>query len=386
MAKIGIDARVLQGVLRGQGQYVYYLVLELLKLGNENEYLLFYNGFKKGEFAFSQDIPNLRQLWSNVPGSLLKPLWRYFKFPPIEYALGEPVDVFHHTFNYNFTHYTPVPSYAKSVVTFNGIADPSTIWDGPGYNLKEVDRWFSVIARSSARIIAVSRMVKDDLLRRVDVPEEKIKIIYYGVDERFKRPPAQDEMDQALARYGLKGMRYILYAGAAEKNKNLNGLIEAFRMIMNNPALGDIRLVLGGSIDENFQRLISRIKELGIDRRVVFPGYISHDYLPCVYRGAQAFVLPTFKECFGIPVLEAMVSAVPVVVSKNTGALEVAGDAAVTFDPYDPADMAAALERILTDYSLRQDVIDKGLKMASAFSWKKTAEETLAVYKEVCQT
>lgn len=379
--RIGIDARILQSERRGQGQYVYYLARELIKLGNENECLLFYNGFKKGEFAFSGDIPNFKQVWSGIPGSLLKPLWSHCKFPPIECLLGK-VDIFHHTFNYNFTHYTPVPSYAKSVVTFNGMADPSTIWDSSRYNLKEIDRWFRIIAKSAARIIAVSAMVKDDLLKRVDVPQDKIRIVYYGVDERFRREPDPAIMDEVLIRYGLKGMRYIFYAGAAEKNKNLSGLIEAFRMIMNKPALEDIRLVLGGSIDENFQRLILKVRDLGIDKRVMFPGYISHDYLPYVYRGAQAFVLPTFREWFGIPVLEAMASGVPVAASKNTGALEVAKGAVITFDPFDTRDIADALAKILTDSSLRRDLIDKGIKIASGFSWKKTAEETLSVYKE----
>lgn len=381
--RIGIDARALQGARRGQGQYAYYLIRELIKSGRDNEYLLFYNGFKKAEFAFSEDIPNLKQVSSGIPGSLLKSLWSYCKFPPIEYLLGK-VDIFHHTFNYNFTHYTPVPSYSKSVVTFNGMADPETIWDSAKYNTKEIDRWFRIIAKSSARIIAVSAMVKDDLLKRVDVPEEKIQIVYYGVDERFRRVPDTDELGQVLAGYGLKGIKYILYAGAAEKNKNLPGLIEAFRMIMNKPDLEDVRLVLGGSIDENFQRLISRVKDLGIDKRVIFPGYISHEYLPYVYRGAQAFVLPTFREWFGMPVLEAMASGVPVAASKNTGALEVVGDAAVTFDPFDARDIASALEKILTDHSLRQDLIEKGIRSSSGFSWKKTAEETLAVYREVC--
>lgn len=381
--RIGIDARILQNARRGQGQYVYYLIQELIKLGRQDEYSLFYNGFKKGAFAFSEDIPNLKQIWSGIPGSLLKPLWSHCKFPPIECLLGK-VNIFHHTFNYNFTHYTPVPSYAKSVVTFNGMADPSTIWDSSRYNLKEIDRWFRIIAKSAARIIAVSAMVKDDLLKRVDVPEEKIKIIYYGVDERFRREPEPAIMDEVLIRYGLKGMSYIFYAGAAEKNKNLSGLIDAFGMIMNKPALEDIHLVLGGSIDDNFQRLILKVKDLGIDTRVIFPGYISHELLPYVYRGAQAFVLPTFREWFGIPVLEAMASGVPVAASKNTGALEVVGDAAVTFDPFDVRDIASALEKILTDHSLRQDLIEKGIRSSSGFRWKKTAEETLAVYREVC--
>lgn len=382
--RIGIDARILQNERRGQGQYAYYLIRELIKLGREDEYRLFYNGFKKGGFAFPEDAPNLRQVWSGIPGSLLKPLWSYCKFPPVEYLLGE-VDVFHHTFNYNFTHYTPVPSYSKSVVTFNGMAPPETIWDSAKYNLKEIDRWFRIIAKSAAKIIAVSRMVKDDLLNRVNVPEEKIKIIYYGVDEKFFLMPDSSLIEQTLAGYGLTGKRYILYAGAAEKNKNLNGLLDAFRMIMDNPGIEDVHLVLVGSIDENFQRLIFRAKELGMEGRVIFPGYISHESLPFLYRGAEAFVLPTFREWFGIPVLEAMASGVPVAASKNTGALEVAGDAAITFDPFNARDMAAALEKILIDRPLRRDLIERGLKRACGFSWKKTARETLSVYKEIGQ-
>lgn len=380
--RVGIDARILQNTRRGQGQYVYYLIQELIKSAPDNEYLLFYNGFKKGAYAFESNIPNLKQIWSSLPGGLLRGLWAAFEFPPIERLIGK-VDLFHHTFNYNFTHYTPVPAYAPSVVTFNGMAPAETIWDSPRYNLKEIDRWFRRIAQSAARIIAVSEMAKDDLLKRADIPEEKIRIIYYGVDEKFFRIPDLSLIEQALAGCGLKGKRYILYAGAAEKNKNLNGLLDAFRMIMDNPGIKDVYLALAGSIDDNFKKIISRAKELGIAERVIFPGYISHETLPFLYRGAEVFVLPTFLEWFGMPVLEAMASGVPVAVSKNTGALEVVGKAALSFDPHDHQDMAAALEKILRGPLLRRELSAQGIKIASVFNWNKTARETLSVYNEV---
>ena len=379
--KIGIDARFLQDPLRGQGQYVYYLVKELLGLDDGNEYVLFYNSFKTGGFAFDESTPHLKQVWCNIPGTVLKNTWPKLRFPPVEYLIGS-VDLFHNPVNFNFTHYGPIPSRADMVSTFNGMADPATIWEK--YDRNKLDAWFREIADKSSIIISVSEMAKKDLLRRVDIPEEKIRIVYQGVGEEFRPISDAKAVDTALSRYGLAGRRYLFYVGGAEPNKNLEALIDVFCALSKNAGMEGLHLALAGNINVFYRMLINKTKMLGMERKIIFTGYVSHDDLPFIYNGAEAFVLPTLDEWFGIPVLEAMACGVPVVTSKNTGALEAVGDdAAVLFDPRDAKDMADSIGGVLHDKGLCASLKEKALERVKRFSWKETARRTLAVYEEV---
>lgn len=377
---IGIDARIMQGPLRGQGQYVYYLSKYLPAIEPRNTYVLFYNGVRKFSRPLSADA-GLKHCWSRIPGTLLRPLWRYCNAPPVE-ALAGKLDLFHHTFNFNFTHYTPIPSRCPCVVTFNGMAEPSAIWRR--YDAAAIERWFEIIARRARRIIAVSESVRDDLLRRVKYPEEKIRVIHYGVSERFSPRDDHRGTEAVLNKYGLAGKRYLLYVGAAEKNKNLDGLVRAFAQLMRGKKEQNLFLALAGNIDEAYRGIMKTAAEAGVGAQVVFPGYAGHDDLPYIYRGAELFVLASFNEWFGIPLLEAMACGVPVVASRCRGVPEVVGDAGILFDPHDTAALVSALEAVLGNVQLREELREKGLRRVREFSWEKTARKTLAVYQEAC--
>ncbi len=381
MLKIGIDARFLQNQRRGQGQYVYYLVKALLASAPQNHYALFYNGFTKGAFAFPGHAA-LKQVWSTFPGSILKRTWPWFAYPPIERLIGA-VDVFHNPVNFSFTHYSPIPSRAPMVATFNGMADPATIWKR--YNVRPIDRWFELVGRNARRIIAVSQMVKDDFLQRIRVPEEKIRVIYYGADDYFKPVEDQAALNKFLSAFGLVGNRYILYVGAAERNKNLSTLVRAFASVIGDSRFGDLKLVLTGTIDESYQSIIAYARQMGISDRTICTGYIEHEKLPLIYSGASAFVLPTLYEWFGIPVLEALRCRVPCIVSKNTGALEVVRDSVLTFESMDADELSYCIRRILEDRQLRDSLQEKGVAAARPYTWEKTARETLEVYREAAQ-
>ena len=145
----------------------------------------------------------------------------------------------------------------------------------------------------------------------------------------------------------------------------------------------DLHLALAGKIDDFYRALINKTKTLGIERKVIYTGYVSHDDLPFIYNGAEAFVLPTLVEWFGIPVLEAMACGVPVVASKNTGAVEAVGGAAVLFDPEDAKEMADSISAVLRDKNLRISLREKGLGRVKKLSWRETARQTLVVYEEV---
>jgi glycosyltransferase involved in cell wall biosynthesis len=267
------------------------------------------------------------------------------------------------------------------VATFNGMSDPSTIWDR--YDPGKIDAWFSDVAKSASMVIAVSGMVKKDLLRRVYVPEERIRIIPYGVSEEFRPINDKQAVNAVLSKYRVAGKRYLLYAGGAEPNKNLSALIDAFSALSKNAGAADLYLVLAGKIDHFYCRLITKAETLGIAQKVIFTDYIAHDDLPFIYNGAEAFVLPTLLEWFGIPVLEAMACGIPVIASKNTGAIEAVGSSLVTFDPADAKEMADSISAVLHDRGLRLSLREKGLERVKGLSWKDTARKTFAVYSEV---
>ena len=381
--KIGIDARFLQGPRRGQGQYVYYLIKELLEIDAENEYVIFYNSLKTGEFAFDRDTRRLKQVWCNVPGTVLRQTWPRLRFPLVEYLIGD-VDIFHNSGNFCFTHYVPIPSRAKMVATFHGMADPSMLMEKcDRKKMEKLDAWFGKIADKASVIITVSEMVKKDLLRRVYIPEERIRVIYCGVGEEFRPIKDTGMINAALSKFGLSGRRYLLYVGAAEPNKNLEALIDVFCALSKNAGMEGLSLVLAGEIDGFYAKLIRKAEALRLAQKVIFTGYVSHDDLPFIYNGAEAFVLPTLIEWFGIPVLEAMACGIPVIASKNTGALEAVGDSAVLFDPADRKGMADSIAAVISNRDLRLSLREKGMERVKKMSWKETARQTLSVYEEV---
>ncbi|MBU2258857.1 MAG: glycosyltransferase family 4 protein, partial [Candidatus Omnitrophica bacterium] len=291
------------------------------------------------------------------------------------------VDVFHSPFNFNFTHYTPIPSRALMIATFNGAGDPAKMWEA--FDVRKINQWYQIIAKRADQVIAVSENVKKDLMGKVKIPEDKIKVVYYGVSDDFKLMEDKLKIEAVLKKYGLSGKRYILYVGAAEKNKNLSGLLRAFANIRLQAQAEDVCLVLAGKIDIAYRKIIQESEELGLGSGVIFTDFIPHSELPFIYNRALVFVLPSFYEGFGIPIIEAMACGVPVAVSSCGGMPEVAHDAALFFNPADPGEISSVLSKLISDQGLRQDLKSKGFARANDFTWKKTAENTLAVYKEV---
>lgn len=374
--RIGIDTRLLQGERRGQGHYVYYLIKSLLEIDKNNEYVLFYNGLRGGEFAFDLTIPNLQQMWCHMPGGILKKLWSYLSWPYIELLSG-PIDIFHHTMNYNMTHYSPIPTHKKMVATFHGMASPELL--SASYTYEDCKEWAKAVASSASIIIAVSRMAKENFLEYASFPEDRMRVIYLAADPIFMPIEDKEFLRTGLSRYGLDNKEYILYVGGGEKNKNLKRLLKAFSTIKAND---ELYLVLAGGI--GVAALQDELKP--VEERVIFLNHIPHAGLVFLYNGATAFILPTLYEWFGLPVIEAMACGTPVVASKNIGALEVVGDAAITFDPESSEEMAVSIKTALQDGRLRIKLKEKGLEKVKNLSWEKTARETLMAYRDVYET
>ena len=204
-------------------------------------------------------------------------------------------------------------------------------------------------------------------------------MIYEAADPQF-RPQAPEAVAAVRTRYGLPD-RYLLCVGTIEPRKNLGRVLAAFERL-HAERLTDALVIVGkrGWLYDDF---FAQLEHSPAKHAVIFPGFVPDADLPAVYAGSQALAFPSEFEGFGLPVLEAMACGAPVVCSNTSSLPEVAGDAALLVDPDDVAAITAALRRVLADADLAAELRRRGLAQAARFSWQRTAQETLAVYRQL---
>ena len=278
-------------------------------------------------------------------------------------------------------HVLPLIHPRRSVVTVHDLgylAYPEAHKTGDRRYLDWSTRWN---ARRAQLVIADSAATKADLIRAYGVDERKIRVIHLGRDESLA--PVRDirVLAEVRARYGIAA-HYVLYVGTLQPRKNLARVIEAFARRAIGPAFAELQLVLAGQKGWLYDDLFAQVERMGLAGRVLFPGYVEDADLPALLSGALAFVFPSLYEGFGIPVLEAGACGVPVITSNTSSLPEVAGDAALLVDPHDVDAIAEAMNRLVTDETLRAELSRRGQANVQRFSWEKCARETLAVLVE----
>jgi glycosyltransferase involved in cell wall biosynthesis len=242
-------------------------------------------------------------------------------------------------------------------------------------------RW--AVARSlrhTARVIAVSRATARAVYERLGYPEDRIDVVPNGVDERF-RPATAEEKESILSKYALP-KRFFLYVGTLEPRKNLPRLIRAWSTVAGRC---EQDLVLAGRHGWKHSPVLTEVRRSAHATRIHLPGFVEAEDLPALMSGADAFVYPSLYEGFGIPIAEAMACGTAVLTSSTTSLPEVAGDAALLVDPNDVAALGDAIARLAEDAHLRAELAAKGLARAARYSWKRTAELTLNVYRAALQ-
>ncbi|HKG40078.1 MAG TPA: glycosyltransferase family 1 protein [Conexibacter sp.] len=231
--------------------------------------------------------------------------------------------------------------------------------------------------KASKRVIADSQATKDDVVREIGFPSERIDVVHLATTLPAADATATPEAE--LRQRLHLGDRPILLSLAAKRpHKNVEGLIDALAGI---PAERRPVLVVPGYETEHEPALLARAATAGISAEVRFPGWLSRADVEGLWRAATAHVFASFYEGFGLPVLEAMARGVPGACSDRASLPEVAGDAALLFDPGDPTAIRAAIERLLGDATLRERLRTAGLTRAAQFSWERCARETSAVYE-----
>jgi len=232
--------------------------------------------------------------------------------------------------------------------------------------------------RAAARIIAVSQSTRNDIAKFLGPKAvEKTRVVYSGVGEPF-RVFDREEKAQARMMLGTLPERFILYAGNISPRKNVRKLIEAFSGLA--PGVG---LVLTGHREWKSPDLARTIEEVSSTREITVLGGLPDENMAGLYNAAEISVYPSLYEGFGFPVLESFACGTPVAASNATSIPEVAGDAAVLFDPMETKDIEAAMDRLLSDEGLRREMRERGLRRAAEFNWQRTAEMVLGVLREV---
>ncbi len=255
----------------------------------------------------------------------------------------------------------------------------------PSYH-KPLNRWYlgltmPLYARRADAIIAISKATKREIMETYGVPGDKIHVVYEAASPMF-RPQPPETVARAKARYGLPD-RYLLFVGTIEPRKNLVALLTAFEKVKRS-GLTDALVIVGkkGWLYEDFFR---RLESSPAKDSVILPGFVPDEDLPAVYAGAQALALPSLYEGFGLPVLEAMACGTPVVTSSAGSLPEIGGDAALYVPPEDVKALTEALAAVLGDPGKAAEMRSKGLMQSSRFSWARTAEETLKVYRTLLE-
>lgn len=238
--------------------------------------------------------------------------------------------------------------------------------------------WFTRLSlRRARRVIAVSQHTAEEMVRRLGIGRENIRVVYHGVDTVF-HPLPPSEVADFRARRGLPD-RFVLFVGTLEPRKNLVRLIEAFARSGTDAGTA---LVLAGARGWYDKEIFTTVERTGLQERVLFPGYIPNEELPLWYNAARVFAYPSLYEGFGMPVLEAQACGTPVLTSSTSALPEAAGDGALLVDPTDGEAIADGLHRLLTEEALRETLRQRGLAHAARFSWPRTAADTVAVYQE----
>jgi len=237
------------------------------------------------------------------------------------------------------------------------------------------------IGRRSDAVITVSEASRRDILRLLKIPPQRsgaVHTVYNGVSPDFS--PAATEK-----RHDDNRERTLLYVGRADPYKNLTTLVQALALLNDNTNAPAVKLLIAGSRDERYPEAENLARELGLNDKIEWTGYLSDSELIDTYRSADLLVHPSRYEGFGLQIIEAMACGTPVVCS-NAGSLpEVAGDAAITVDPDDVQGFAAAISKVLTDPQLSRDMTARGLRQAQKFTWRKSAEQTLQIYRQTIQ-
>jgi len=380
--KICIDARWIGAKIAGIGRYTVYLLRYLAELDGENRYLALFHDPAVRDAVCAELGLSGRERWEvrTVPYGVFSPRGQLL-LPRL--LRREGVDLFHST---NFM--APLLRFGgKLVLTVHDIIPlkhPEFAPRSKKSRAYPIYRWLMrrLVARADL-ISADSEYSRRDIVEFLGAPPGKVRTIYLGVDPKY-RPLPPTVRDEVRRKFGVRE-RLALFAGRADPYKNLITLVKAAELL-NRKGGPRCTVVVAGAEDPRYPEVGDYVRSAGMEKDVIFAGSQDEEALIGLYNAADVLVLPSLYEGFGLPPLEAMACGTPVICSDRTSLPEVVGDAGILLDPLDTRALASAMERVFTDAALRDRMSRAGLERAKLFPWRRTAEETLAAYRELLRS
>ena len=370
--RVGLNLMFLGGRAGGAGRYATELPGALLAAEPQTEVHVFVSRDAPGWLREEPWAGSVR--WTTLPVRLPGPpvhvLAQFAGLPPL--ALARGLDVLHSPANTGPV-ITPGLSSVVSLLDLIWLHRAGE-WEASTRVHRRMRSLVRHCVRHADRVFAISHAAADDFVQTLGLPRERIEVTPLGV-RRPRRVPSASEAEMR-ARLQLGAARVVLCVAQKRPYKNLHRLVRALPQLDD-----DVVLVLPGSPTAHEGELRELAHGLGVAWRVRFPDWLSDDELDGLYALASAFVLPSLIEGFGLPVLEAMVRGVPVACSNVSALPEVAGDAALLFDPESQEEVTAALRRLLADRALAQRLIARGHEQAGHFTWERTGTASLAGYR-----
>ncbi len=369
--RIGVEARTLEGARHGVARYLANLLNEMVELEAINEYILY-----SREILAPEGLPSGNRLTYKVIRAKPSILWRHARLP-LEMK-RDGCDI-----HYSPSYFVPLIKVCPDVVAVHDM----TFKVHPEWFAKDKRFLFDAIfwrkVVGSEAIITVSEHSKRDVVEILRVPPEKVHVVYAAADPLFRPVVDEARLAAVRAKYGLPD-GFILHVGALHTRRNIPRLLQAAARA--EAELGqDLDLLFVGS-QASFSPIIdipALAAEAGLRGQARQAEYITDEDLLLLYNAASMLAYPSLYEGFGLPALEALACGTVVACADATSLPEVAGEAALYFDPYDVDSISIALVRGLSDTALRAKLREAGPRRAAGFSWRRAAGETLAVFDEV---
>ncbi len=418
--KIGIDIRVLlDRQYSGVANFAFHLIKNIIKIDRRNAYYFFYNSFRRkidpsflpegqeglinlqsqaGEslnfkseesLNFKQEeslssekkqASDLSLSYKIIKTSYPNKIFNYFfqsifSWPKLDKVLGG-TDVFYSP-HINFSSFS---SGTKSIITIHDLS----FLRYPEFFSRRKNIWHRSLRirkkiQKFDKIIAVSENTKNDLIELLNIPEEKIELIYSGLPEDIMQSSQKYPNDYLKTKFNID-KKFILYLGTIEPRKNISTLIKAYNQIRDEGE--DLLLVLAGAWGWKTKEIKREWQASKYKNDIYFISYVENDLKPLLYQKAELFVYPSFYEGFGFPPLEAMYFSLPVLASNVSSLPEVLGEAAFFFNPHKSGELAGAIKLCLHDQALREKMICRGREQVDKFNWSQTAQKYLAVFQD----